>query len=145
MEKMKGGNKMKNKPDKKSDCRMAWQSVVTVVAAVILSVFVAVALIGFQWSLLLDTFRNLWLILIIVIVVISGLFFAVNKYPLKTSIIILLGFCFLFLLASPKNQLIAQEIRELVNNAFDVSYLIGSITFLALAVAFATALKSKNK
>jgi len=136
---------MKNKPDKKSDYRIAWQSVVTVVAAVILSVFVAVALIGFQWSLLLDTFRNLWLILIIVIVVISGLLFVVNKYPLKTSIIILLGLCFLFLLASPKNHLIAQEIRELVNNTFDISYLIGSITFLALAIAFATALKSKNK
>ena len=136
---------MKNKPDKKSDCRMAWQSVVTVVAAIILSVFLAVAFTGFQWGLLLGIFQNLWLMFIILIVVISGLLFLVTKYPSWAVTTILLVFAFVFMFASSQSTLLAQEFREYINKTFDINFLTGSITFLALAVAFATALKSKNK
>lgn len=144
-EKIRASNKMKNKLDKKSDCRLAWQSVVIVVAAVILTVFISVTLTGFQWGVLLSVFRNLWLILIIFIIVVSGLLFLVMRYPFWTATTIILVFAFIFMFASFNNAPLAQELRDYISKTFNTNFLLGSITFLALVFALATALKNRNK
>jgi hypothetical protein len=140
--KIKAVNKMKHKPDRKSDYQIAWQCVVVVVAAVILSVFIVT---GFQCSLILNTFHNLWLMFTILVVIVSGLLFLVMKYPLWTATTVLLIFAFIFMFASFKNSPLEQALQGYINKTFDTNFLLGSITFLALAVALVAILKSRNK
>jgi len=127
----------------------AWQialwSIVPVAIVCIIVPFIAVTIIGFDWGLVLNVFKVFWLAFLLVIVFVFGLMFLINRYPLGTITTGLLLIAFLFALASPKGNDIAQKLNSAIYDFADVNLLVGAFTISAFALAFVVAYKRGQK
>lgn len=120
------------------------RSIVPLVILLVLLPFILVAIVGFQWHLVLDVFKIWWIAFLVIIVFVYIMMLLISKYPAGTPIVGLLAIAFVFLLASPEKEYVAEKIRESVANTFDINYLVGAVTFFALALALAIATTRKH-
>ena len=127
-----------------------WKIIVWAIAtpgvAIVITVFIAVGMGGFEWPLVGQAFRMLWMPLVSVFGVVAILMFLIGRYRKRAIVIGLLVICFVFLLASFKGNEISERMRWLICDNFEISLLTGSITVMALALAIATIVgKGKEK
>ena len=132
---------MQNKPA----WLIALWSLLPVVLGFIVIILASVAIVDFAWGTIITILGAWWLLFISYIVIVYLIIFLVMLSPLKTLSFFLLLLTFLFIIASPKNNLIAQQIRDYINSSFDLTYLFGGVTYLALAIAFISVYRWKNK
>jgi len=132
------------KPDTKPALRVALLASVYVAVVLVLTVFLAVWIGGFQWGLLLNAFRLLWPLLVGIVLFTYLLVFFAARYPLGTVSIVLLMVGFLFLLASPKGNDFGQRLNSAIYRAVDVNLLVGAFTVFALILALFTIFKERE-
>lgn len=116
----------------------AFWSTMPVIIAIILVVFILVAISSFQWHLVLNVFRVLWPAFAVIIAFVYTLFLLTMKYPIGTITTGLMLIAFTLLLASQKGNYIADELRGYITDNFEINYFLGAITVIALALAFST-------
>lgn len=134
---------MDNKVSKPAWLVSLW-SIVPVAISLVITAFIAVAIIGFQWGLLLNVFRVWWLAFLVIIVFAYVIVFLVTKYPLGTISIGLLTIAFLFILASPKQNEIALKLNSAIYDFVDVNLLVGAFTISAFVLAFFVIYKERQ-
>jgi len=129
----------------KSVWLVALQGIVPLVILLVLMPFVTVVIIaGFQWHLILDVFKFWWLSFLVIIGFVYIMVVLMLKYPVKTPIVLLSATALVFLLASPEQNYVAEKMRAFIANQYDINYLLGAFTFVALALAIATIKKRSN-
>ena len=126
---------MDNKASKPAWLVALW-SIVFVAISLIVTSFIAVMIIGFQWDLLLHLFKVWWLAYLLILAFVYVIVFLVIRYPLGTILSGLFVVAFLLVLASPKNNDIATRLNAAIRGYVDVSFLIGAFTITAFALAF---------
>ena len=126
---------MDNKASKPAWLVALW-SVVIVAISLIVTSFIAVIIIGFQWDLLLHVFKVWWLAYLLILVFVYVIVFLVIKYPLGTIVSSLSIAAFILVLASPKSNEISTSLNAAIRGYVDVSFLIGAFTIVAFALAF---------
>lgn len=128
---------MGNKGNKPSWRTILWAIAVPVVAIVI-TVFIVVAITGFEWHLVLEVFKANWILFVSVIALVAILLLLRTRYPKRAPVVALLVIALVLIFSSSKGNQIAETMRRLINDSFDISFLVGGITVFALAVAIAT-------
>ncbi len=123
---------------------LALWSIVLVAIGLVLTVFIAVSIVGFQWGSLLTAFRVLWPAFLVIIGFVYVLVLLVARYPLATVSSVLLTVGFLFLLASLKRNDIGQPLNSAIYDAFDVNLLVGAFTISAFVLALFTIYKERE-
>lgn len=126
---------MDNKASKPAWLVALW-SVVIVAISLIVTSFIAVIIIGFQWGLLLDVFKVWWLAYLLILVFVYVIVFLVIRYPVGTIVSSLFVAAFILVLASPKNNEISIRLNAIIRGNVDASFLIGAFTIVAFALAF---------
>ncbi len=134
---------MDNKVRKPAWLVALW-SIVPVAIGLVITAFIAVAIIGFKWDLLLNVFRVWWLAFLVIMVFVCVIVFLVTKYPLGTISLGLFIIAFLFILASPKENEIALKLNSAIYDFVDVNLLVGAFTISAFALAFFAIYKERQ-
>jgi len=129
----------------KSDWLVALRLVAYVAICIVITSVIATVIIGFQWGLLLNVFKILWRLYLLIIVVVYFIVFSVIKYPLGTISFSLFIVAFLFVLASPINNEIALKLNSAIYDFVDVNLLTGAFTILAFVLAFCVIYKDRKK
>ena len=119
-------------------------AIATPVVAIVLTVFIGVAMAGFQWHLVGEVFRAFWILFVSVIVLVAVLMLLMARLPKGAPVTALLVIAFVFIVSSWKGNEIAETMREFISNTFDISLLVGGITVMALALAIATVGKKER-
>lgn len=118
-----------------------WQivlwAILTPVVAILITVFIAFAMGGFQWHLIPEIFRAFWILFLCVIALVAILMLLMVRLPRGAPVTLLLVAGFLFILSSWRGNEIAEAIRGFIDNTFDISLLAGGITVMGLALAIA--------
>ena len=126
---------MGNKVSKPAWLVALWSLVIGAISLIVTS-FIAVIIIGFQWGLLLDVFKAWWLAYLLILVFVYVIVFLVIRYPLGTIVSSLFIVAFILVLASPKSNEISTSLNAAIRGYVDVSFLIGAFTIVAFALAF---------
>lgn len=113
-------------------------AVATPVVAIALTIFIVVAMEGFQWQLIPNIFRAFWILFVTVIALVAILMLLIARLPRGAPVTALLVIAFMFILSSWQGNEIAEELREWISGTFDIGLLTGGITVMALALAIAT-------
>lgn len=125
---------MTNGDNKSLRKRILWPIVIPA-AAIVITVFVGVAVAGFEWSLVVELFKRQWVLFLVIFGVVFGLLFLMARDARKVIFIGLLTIAFLFILASLEGGVVSDSIRQFIDGLFDIRYLVGSISVMALALA----------
>ena len=134
---------MGNKDNKPLWKIILW-AIVTPVVAIVLAVFIGVAMTGFQWHLVLEIFKVHWILFVSVIALTFVVVLLMARHPKGTAVTTLLVVGFVFVLASMQDNQIAEKMREYISNTFDINLLLGAITVMSLALAIATISKREQ-
>ena len=125
-----------------------WQvvlwAILTPVVAILITVFIVVAMQGFQWNLFPEIFRTFWILFVCVIALVAILMLLMARLPKGAPVTALLVIAFVFILSSWKGNAIAETLREFISNTFHISFLVGGVTIMALALAIATISKEEQ-
>lgn len=119
-------------------------ALLTPVVAIVLTVFIVVATVGFQWHLVGEVFRAHWILFLSVFVLVAILMLLMARLPRGAPVTALLVVAFLFIVSSWKGNEIAETMRGLIYNTFEINLLVGGITIMALALAIATVSKKEQ-
>ena len=113
-------------------------AILTPVVAIVITVFIAFAMGGFEWHLIREIFRTFWILFVCVIALVAILMLLMAKLPRGAPVTALLVVGFVFIVSSWKGNEIAATIREFISNAFEINLLMGGIAIMGLALAIAT-------
>ena len=119
-------------------------AILTPVIAILVTVFVVFAILGFQWHLIAEVFRSFWLLFVCVIALVAVLMLLIARLPRGAPVTLLLVLGFLFVMSSWKTNEIADAMRGFISNTFDINYLVGGVTIMGLALAIATIKKREQ-
>lgn len=123
---------------------VALWAMVPIAICLVITAFTAVAIIGFQWGLLLTVFRVWWLAFLLIMVFVYVIVFLATKYPLGTVSIGLLTIAAIFILASLKENDMAQQLNSAIYSFVDVNLLVGAFTISAFVLAFFAIYKERE-
>lgn len=123
---------------------VALKLIVPIVIIIVLMPFITVAIVGFQWGLLLNVFKVLWLAFLVIIGFVYVLLFLLTKYPFGTVSIGLLCLASILMFASPQGNTFAQQLRSTIQGFVDINYLVASFTIMAFLLAFFSIYKEKR-
>lgn len=127
----------------------SWKTILWAIAvpavAIVIAVFVGVAMVGFQWHLVGHVFRAQWILFVSIFALVFVLMLLTSRYSKRVLVIGLLAIAILFILSSVKGSEITENIRGFINGIFDISFLVGGITIMALALAIATISKKEGE
>jgi len=134
---------MDNKVSKSAWLVALW-SVAYVAIGIVITSVIATIIIGFQWGLLLNVFKVLWLAYLLILVFVYFIVFLVIKYPLGTISTSLFIIAFLFVLASPRDNELASKLNSAIYDFVDVNLILGAFTILAFVLAFFAIYKERQ-
>ena len=120
-------------------------AIVIPVAAIVISVFIGVAKVGFEWRLVGEVYKVNWILYVIVIAVVAiPCFFILSggRRSRRFLVISLLVIGFVFIVSSWLGNEVSAVIRRFIKGNFDFGLLAGGITVMSLALAIA---KISNK
>ena len=119
-------------------------AILTPVVAIVLTVFIVVAVQGFEWHVFREVFRAFWILFVGVIVLVAILILLMTKFPKGAPVTALLVAALALIVSSWKGNEIAGIIREFINNTFEINLLVGGVTIMGLALAIATISKKQQ-
>lgn len=128
--------------------KLGWQTILWAIAVPVIgilgAVFVGVALVGFQWGLVGEVFRAQWILLVSVFALVFVLILLMAKHAVRVAVVgfVLVGV--VLVLSSAKGSWISENLRSLIDSAFDITYMASGITVVAFAAAI-LAISKKEK
>ena len=123
-------------------------AIIIPVAAIVISVFVGVAKVGFEWRLVGEVYKVNWILYVIVIAVVAIpciFILSGGRSSRRFLVISLLVIGFVFIIASWIGNEISEVIRKFIEGKFNVGLLAGGITIMALAMAIAKINKNERR